>query len=122
MEKNSRIGLIYKKKKIFIRIKKCGIFGEAFGLMFRKKENAKALLFDFTGRGQYYLHSFFVFFDFLALWLDDKNKIVEKQIVKPFSFGIKPKKLFSRVIEIPINRNYKETIKKFAKSDGKRKV
>ena len=119
MKKSSGIGLAYKGKKIIINARKCSLIMEAVGLMFSRKEKAEALLFDFSGRGEYYLHSFFVFFTFIALWLDGKNKIVELRIVRPFSFGIKPKKRFSKIVEIPINRRYKEIIKKLV---GKRKV
>lgn len=119
MKKSLGIGLEYKGKKIIVRVRKCGLFMEAIGLMFSRREKAKALLFDFSGRGKYALHSFFVFFPFIALWLDGKNRVVELRIVGPFSFGIKPKKPFSKVVEIPLNQHYKGRIKKLV---GKRKI
>ncbi len=119
MKKSSGIGLAYKGKKIIINARKCSPIMEAVGLMFSRREKAEALLFDFSGRGEYMLHSFFVFFPFLAVWLDGKNRISEIMVVMPFSFGIKPKKRFSKIVEIPINRRYKEIIKKLV---GKRKV
>ena len=111
-KKTLRVGLRYKGKKIFLNVRKCDYFGEAFGLMFQKKENASALLFDFSGRKRLALHSFFVFFPFLAIWLDDKNKIVEKKIVKPFSISIYPKEPFSKIVEIPLNKKYNKTVRK----------
>ena len=118
-KKTLRVGLRYKGKKIFLNVRKCGYFEEAFGLMFKKKENVEALLFDFAGRKRLALHSFFVFFPFLVLWLDDKNKIMEMRIVKPFSFNIISKKTFSKIIEIPINGKYRKIIQKLV---GKRKI
>lgn len=111
-KKKINLGLKNKKRKIFLEARKCGYFGEAFGFMFRKKENADVLLFDFSGRKELALHSFFVFFPFLAIWLDDKNKIVEFKIVKPFSFNIISKKPFTKIVEIPINHKYRKIIKK----------
>lgn len=107
-----RVGLKYKSKRIFLKVRKCGYFGEAFGLMFRRKESAKTLLFDFSGRKRLALHSLFVFFPFLALWLDDKNKIVEIRKIKPFSFNVFPKKPFSKIIEVPLNKEYTKIIQK----------
>jgi len=111
-KKTLRVGLRYKGKKIFLNVRKCDYFGEAFGLMFQKKENASALLFDFSGRKRLALHSFFVFFPFLAIWLDDKNKILEFRIIKPFSFNVLSKKPFSKIVEVPINLKYQKIIEK----------
>ena len=102
-KKTLRVGLRYKGKKIFLNVRKCGYFGEAFGLMFQKKENVDVLLFDFSGRKRLALHSLFVFFSFLAVWLDDKNNVLEFKLVKPFSLNICPKLHFTKLLEIPIN-------------------
>jgi|SRR3989344_8912961 len=72
------------------------------GLMFSNKDNSKALLFNIQGS----IHSFFVFFPFLVLWLDNKNKILEWKIVKPFSIYEKSEKKFFKILEIPISRRY----------------
>lgn len=113
------LGLNHKNRRIFLKVKKCSYLDEAFGLMFQKKEKAEALLFDFSGRKSLALHSYFVFFTFLAIWLDDKNKIVDIKTIKPFSFNIIPKKQFTKVVEIPISRKYSKIIKKLV---GKRKI
>ncbi len=110
---NLRVGLRYKNQTIFLNAKKCGYFGKIFGLMFRKKKNAEILLFDFGKKTRIPLHSFFVFFPFLAVWADDKNKVIEARIVRPFEFDVKPKKDFLSVVEIPISNNHRKTIKKF---------
>jgi uncharacterized membrane protein (UPF0127 family) len=91
-------------KKLSVEAVNTGFFQRFTGLMFKSKEKSQILLFD--NADNYAIHSFFVFFDFLILWLDDKNKVVEWRIVKPFSVYEKSKKQFSRIIEIPINRRY----------------
>ena len=118
-EKEVTVGLRHKNRKFFLKVKKCDRLDEIFGLMFQKKESARILLFDFSGREKLTLHSFFVFFPFIAVWLDDKNRILEIKRINPFSFGISSPKIFSKIIEIPINSNYKGIIKKLV---VKRKV
>ncbi|MEM3113156.1 MAG: hypothetical protein QXI33_01905 [Candidatus Pacearchaeota archaeon] len=72
------------------------------GLMFSSKDNSNALLFNIKSG----LHSLFVFYDFLVLWLDYKNKIVDFRIVKPFRFYINTDKEYSKILEVPISRRY----------------
>lgn len=100
----------YKKKKISLDLKKCNFFKKIFGLMFTKKEKAKALLFEFKKPAA--LHSYFVFFPFIAIWLDKNNKVVGIKKIKPFTFHIKPKKNFTKIIEIPINKKYEDILRK----------
>jgi uncharacterized membrane protein (UPF0127 family) len=104
--------LRYKNKKFGVenikRIK--SRWGMAWGLMF-KPENTNALLFEFEKPTRMGIHSFFVFFPFIAVWLDDKNKIVEQKIVQPFTPSIKPAREFVKLLEIPLNNNYSTAIK-----------
>jgi uncharacterized membrane protein (UPF0127 family) len=106
-----KIKLKYKKKSLEIDVKKCGLFGMVRGLMFRRREKTSALLlFDFKKPKRLKIHSFFVFFPFVAIWLNKKNKVMEYRIAKPWSPVILPQKKFSRLIEIPINKKYKRII------------
>jgi len=99
----------FGNKKINIDVKKSsGIRG----LMFRKKET-DALIF--TCRGG--IHSLFVFFPFLCLWLDEENKIVDWKIVKPWSRFVCSDKDFVRVLEVPINDRYKKLLAHFIRSN-----
>ena len=77
-----------KSKNIKIKdVKKLSEFGKAIGLMFRSRENCPAMLFEFSKPTRMRIHSFFVFFKFGAVWLDDKNKIIEnKNLIKFFKF------------------------------------
>ena len=99
------------KKKIKIDLKTCNYFEKFSGLMFVRREKAKALLFNFKKPVRIAIHSYFVFFPFVAIWLDKKNKILELKIVKPFTLITCPKKSFYKLVEIPINQNYKDIVK-----------
>ena len=102
----------YKNKKINIDVKEVSEFGKVSGLMFRTRRT-KNLLFVFNKKTNVKIHSFFVFFRFLAVWLNDKNKVIGYKIVSPFSFGYSPKKSFSKLIEVPINEKNRKIIQFF---------
>jgi uncharacterized membrane protein (UPF0127 family) len=106
-----RVGLKFKNKKIEIEVKRCNFFQRFTGLMFSRREKAFALLFDFKKPVKIAIHSWFVFFNFLAIWLDEENKIIKIKKVKPFSSVIFPEKKFVKLIEIPLNKKYKNEIK-----------
>jgi len=91
-----------------IEVINCNNLKKFLGLMFTRKEKANALLFNFKKTTRIKLHSFFVFFPFIAIWLDEKNKIVDLQIVKPFRFSVSSKNKFSKILEIPINKRYEK--------------
>ncbi len=106
--------IAYKGKKITVHAKKTGFFRKGLGLTFRTR-NTQNLIFDFnkyvTWQGN--LTSIFVFFPFLTLWLDSKNKVIDYKIVKPFVFSIAQKKKFYRIVEIPLNRANFGLVSKF---------
>lgn len=98
-----------RSKEILITpIKNLSVFGKIRGLMFSSRKNAEALLFNFRKPSRIPIHSFFVFFPFVAVWLDDKNKIIETRVVYPFTLSVLPKNPYSKIIEIPVNRKYKQ--------------
>lgn len=105
-------------KNISVKVKKLSFWGRFTGLMFRSK-STQNLLFEFNGATKQPIHSFFVFFDFLAIWLDSKNKVLEYKIVKPFLPSIKPAKKFSKLVEIPLNTANKKILNLFV---GKGKI
>jgi len=109
--KLKKIGLEYKNKKFEITVKECNWFKKISGLIFTRREKAKALLFDFKKPVQWNFHSLFVFFPFIAIWLDDNDKIISIKNIKPFKYNLSPKKPFEKVIEIPINSRYNKIIK-----------
>ena len=73
--------------------------------MFSRRENAKILLFDFGEPTRISIHSLFVFYPFIAVWLDKNNKIMEIKRISSWKLDIKPKKPFVKLIEVPINKN-----------------
>lgn len=108
--------LKYKNKKVEVIAKRVSFFGKFIGLMF-KSRNYQNLLFEFKRKNLIAIHSWFVFFDFLAVWLDGENEVLDFKIVKPFKFNVCPKICFSKLVEIPINKNNEEIIEFFV---GKR--
>jgi len=103
-----------EKKEIEISdcyIKRLSLLGMARGLMFRKKEKSPILLFEFNKCTKEPIHSFFVFFPFVAIWLDKDKKVIDIRKVKSFKFGIPPSRKFRYLIEVPINENYDEVLK-----------
>ena len=76
-----------------------------------KSKNTEALLFDFKKVTSQAIHSLFCP-NFLAIWLDENNKILEHKLVYPNKFRIKPKNKFKKLLEIPLNNKYL-TVTKF---------
>ena len=99
-----------KNKLIKIRIKKVSGIGTFTGLMFKTRKTQN-LLFEFRRTKKQAIHSFFVFFPFLALWLDKKNNSLEAKIVKPFTSLLKSGKPAAKLIELPFNSENEEIIK-----------
>jgi uncharacterized membrane protein (UPF0127 family) len=92
----------YKGRKIRVNnFEECrGYFSKARGLMFRKKEKCKSLIFYFNKSTKQGIHSFFVSTDFIAVWFL-KNKIIDVKYVKPWKFLVKPDKEYDKLLEIP---------------------
>ncbi|MEK6891123.1 MAG: hypothetical protein AABX03_03205 [Nanoarchaeota archaeon] len=114
MKETKDLEIFLNGKKVIVKnIEKTRIFGKFKGLMFNKKNNSKALLFE-NSKSQG-IHSFFVFFDFLCVWLDKDNDVIDFRIVKPFNPYVKTDRYFDKILEIPKNSFYKETIDMFSK-------
>ena len=89
----------YKNKKLNIKVRKVSEFGKFSGLMFRTSRT-KNLLFDFSKELRLSIHSIFVFFKFLIVWLDKNNKVIEYKIVTPFTVAVLPKKTIQKIHRI----------------------
>ena len=70
------------------------------GLMFRTRKTAP-LIFEFNHQVHYPIHSYFVFFPFIAKWTFQNGEI-ERRIVFPFDNNIKPSHSFIKLEEIPL--------------------
>jgi uncharacterized membrane protein (UPF0127 family) len=105
--------LKYKKRNLSIsKFKRLGPIGKFTGLMFKSKET-DILLFPFTEDTKMPIHSYFVFFSFLAVWTDSNNKVLEFRIVSPFTSIVYCRSRFRNLIEIPINSKNKKIIEFF---------
>jgi len=63
------------------------ILSKAKGLMFSKKLDDEALIFDFNNERLISLHMLFVFFPIDVVLLDENKKVVElKEKLRPFTF------------------------------------
>ncbi|SRR3989344_4071977 len=94
-------------------VKKLSLFEKGIGLMFSSRKKAKTLLFEFEKPVRISFTSLFVFFPFMIIWLDSKNKVLDFRKVNPFEFHIPSRKPFCRVLEVPFNDNYKKIINQF---------
>ena len=112
--RKKRIGLVKGRKKLNLEVFECNFLEQGMGLMFSRRKNAKILLFKFKKPVHLSIHSFFVFFPFIAVWTDDKNKILCWKRVYPFTFRVpSPKSGFFNLIEIPMTKNYFRKVKFF---------
>ena len=94
------VGLGKKKLKISDYKICAGILSQTRGLMFRT--NPQPLLFIWKKPVRITIHSFFVFDSFVAVWYC-RGRIVDKKIVKPWTFAVTPKVKFDKLLEIPIH-------------------
>lgn len=70
--------------------------------MFRK--NPEPLLFKLKKEKLAAINSAFCRVDFIALWFDKDEKLIDAKLIKPGRLKILPKKPFQYLIEIPIKR------------------
>ena len=109
MEKN--VTFFHRGKRFSINAKSCNLFEKGIGLMFSRREKAKILIFEFNKKRKIIIHSFFVFFSFVALWINEKNEVVDLKIVKPFTSCVSPSEKSLSLIEIPINKKNEKIVK-----------
>ncbi|MFW6312173.1 MAG: hypothetical protein ACOC1K_08060 [Nanoarchaeota archaeon] len=93
-------------------VDKCEGIKKFTGLMF-KSQGSNAKLFEFKKTKQA-IHSLFCP-KFLAVWLDENNKVIEYEFIYSSRLTIKPDHKYSRLLEIPINKKYRKIIRKFNK-------
>lgn len=98
------------KRNYEISVLVCNWIKRFFGLMFCRRQNARILLFEFKKSGTIKIHSLFVFFPFLAVWLNNQNEILDIKLVKPFTFSVSSRKSYSKLIEIPLNSKNRQII------------
>jgi len=104
-----KINFNYKNRKINIEAKNCNGLWRGVGLMFSRRERAEILFFEFEKNTRQAIHSFFCP-EFVAIWLDEQNKVVEVKKIYPWTFSIIPSRSFKKLIEIPINKKNKNIL------------
>ena len=109
MNPATNMKIYFKKNQIEIPVGKVSELGKFSGLMFKTK-NTENLVFEFNKKTNLKIHSLFVFFPFLAIWLDEKGGVLEWKIVKPFSLAVSSKKPFFKLIEMPFNNKNKKIL------------
>lgn len=77
-----------------------GFFRTGLGLMFRTRYTSN-LLFSFRTSSRVAITSWFVFFPFLAVWLDSHYRVIETRIVYPFTLSLRPRLPASFLLEVP---------------------
>ena len=108
---DTKLKISFKGKSISLSARKMGFFGKIKGLMF--KSSRENLLFEFSSDTSTKIHSFFVFFSFLAVWLDEKNRVLECKIVSPFTVAVSPQKAYRKLVEVPLNKKNTKIIEFF---------
>ena len=93
------------------KVKRVNFFGEVIGLMFSRREKANSLLFEFKKPTKMKIHSHFVFFPFIAIWLDEKDNVLDLREIKPFKISNGIKRPYYKLVEIPFNEKNKRVIK-----------
>jgi len=99
----------YSGRKFRVPVRNVGFFRRGIGLMFRSP-GTDNLLFSFARPCRVAITSWFVFSPFLAVWLDEKKRVLEYQIVKPFVLSLKPRFPSTFLLEIPCNQANLEVI------------
>ena len=84
------------------------------GLMFSNKEKANALIFEFEENTIMKIHSCFVFFPFIAIWLNEKDEVINFKFVRPFTLNVSLEQPYRKLLEIPINSKYQSVIESFS--------
>jgi uncharacterized membrane protein (UPF0127 family) len=110
--KKKKINLVSGNKKYLFELNVVPDSLKWLGLMFSKKEKAKALLFDFKKPVKMSIHSMFISYNFISIWLNSKDEIIEIQKVLPWKFRISPSEKFVKLIEIPFSEKYKDICEK----------
>ena len=105
-----KISFDFKGKRINITAKECSGLNRFFGLMFKNRDDANPLLFEFKKSVSFRIHSLFVFFPFIAIWMDERNHVLDFQVVEPFALSIKAKRQYKKLLEIPMNEKYDRKI------------
>ena len=100
------------KKKLSVNVLKMNFLTQYLGLMFSSSKTS-IRLFSYSKDCGIMIHSWFVFYPFLIVWLDKSKKVIGFKKVLPFTSCVIPKKKFRHFIEIPFNSLNKKILSNF---------
>lgn len=106
------VTVFFGNKSVSIRAREVGFLRKGVGLMFRTS-STENLFFSFRRKTKRAFTGLFVFFPFLILWLDERYKVVDVALVRPFTRTIYPQKPYRNVIELPLNKKNSDLIRFF---------
>jgi uncharacterized membrane protein (UPF0127 family) len=106
------VEILLEGNKIVVPVKEVKGINKIIGLMFKDADTSN-LLFSFEKKTRQSIHSWFLSFNFLIVWLDSENKVLAYRFVEPFQSSIRPNMEFDKFIEIPINFESREIIERF---------
>lgn len=104
--KKKKINLAFGSRKLLIELNVVPKSLEWLGLMFSRREKAEALIFEFSKPVKLKIHSMFVNYPFIAIWLNSLGEIIEIRKIYPWNFGVVPSEKFVKLIEIPCSDKY----------------
>ena len=105
-----KVSFNFNGRRITVNAKECNNFERILGLMFKSKNKAEALLFSFNKPVNLGIHSFFVFFPFVAVWLDEEDNAIDVKEIKPFTMSAEAKRPYRKLLEIPMNEQYRKKL------------
>lgn len=98
------------RRSIFADVVSVNGFTQFIGLMFSRRKTP-IRLFSYGSYRRVPIHSWFVFYSFLIVWLDSKNRVIEWRVVKPFTSCVLPKRKARAFLEIPLDDKYSRELK-----------
>lgn len=113
--KKTKVSFNYKGKKFSFDVDVCPRLDWGFGLMF-KSRNTRPLLFDIGKPTNMALTALFVFFPFVAIWLDSENRVLAVERINPFRPVISSPKYFVKLLEVPVNELHRKKLKLLLKT------
>lgn len=82
-------------------------FGRLKGLMFERRKNFNyALIMPLPKESRIgaSIHMLFVFFPIAVFFVDEKRKVVDKALLRPFALNYTPKRPCKYIIELPAEK------------------
>ena len=105
--KTEKVSFEVEGKKFCVRARRCGVLNS--GLMVRTAKTVPCV-FRFDKPSDFKITSMFVFFPFIAVWLDKLGEVIETRKVEPFTVAVSCKKKYHILLEIPVNKKYSSVI------------